>query len=382
MVALIIFWLSLILLIYTFAGYPVLIAILAKIFPRRKKYLLSSSPLRVSVVLVVYNEERRILSRIENLLNTNYPVEFLELIIVSDGSTDRTNEIVTSLNHPKVRLIQVNERAGKSSGVNLGVQNATGDIIVFCDARQKFNADTIPMLVSHFNDPEVGAVSGSLEIDPASTSVGTGVDLYWRIEKMVRYNESLFDSCIGCTGAVYAIRKELFEPIPTDTILDDVVIPMKIAIKGYRVIFDPNAVAYDPQPLEPEKEKIRKERTLAGNFQMLFRYPQWIFPWNNRLFFQLISHKYMRLTGPVFMCGMFFSNLFLIQKNFYMIIMILQFFFYYLAFLGFVFEESKVRLFSIPAGFVFLNWQVVSGFVYYLKNRNRQTWMTVNESAG
>jgi len=382
MVALIIFWLSLILLIYTFAGYPVLIAILAKIFPRRKKYLLSSSPLRVSVVLVVYNEERRILSRIENLLNTNYPVEFLELIIVSDGSTDRTNEIVTSLNHPKVRLIQVNERAGKSSGVNLGVQNATGDIIVFCDARQKFNADTIPMLVSHFNDPEVGAVSGSLEIDPASTSVGAGVDLYWRIEKMVRYNESVFDSCIGCTGAVYAIRKELFEPIPADTILDDVVIPMKIAIKGYRVIFDPNAVAYDPQPLEPEKEKIRKERTLAGNFQMLFRYPQWIFPWNNRLFFQLISHKYMRLTGPVFMCGMFFSNLFFIQKNFYMVIMILQIFFYYLAFLGFVFKESKVRLFSIPAGFVFLNWQVVSGFVYYLKNRNRQTWMTVNESAG
>lgn len=381
MVALIIFWLSIILLVYTFVGYPCLISLLAKIFPARKKYLLSPSPLHVSVVLVAYNEERRIQSRIENLLNTNYPLELLEIVIVSDGSTDKTNETITSLNNPKIKLIQVTERSGKSSGVNLGVQNASGDIIVFCDARQRFTPETIPALVSHFSDPEVGAVSGSLEIDPATTSVGAGVDIYWRIEKMIRYSESVFDSCIGCTGAVYAIRKELFEPLPEDTILDDVVIPMKIAIKGYRVIFDPNALAYDPQPLEPEKEKIRKERTLAGNFQMLFRYPQWIFPWKNRLFFQLISHKYLRLLGPIFLFAMFFSNLFLISKKFYMVIMILQILFYYLVFLGFVFRESKIKLFSIPAGFVFLNWQVVSGFIYYIKNRNRRVWTTVNENS-
>lgn len=379
MVAIIIFWIVLILIIYVFLGYPFLATLVAKLFPKKRKYMLSPTFPRVSVVLVVYNEERRILDKIENLLSSNYPAELLELVIVDDGSADATSEAIRGLNHPQVKLIQVQERSGKATGINIGVANASGDIIVFCDARQKFEPDTIPKLVSHFNDPEVGAVSGSLEIDPASTSVGSGVDIYWKIEKKLRFAEAVIDSCIGCTGAVYAIRKELFEPLPPDTILDDVVIPMKIAVKGGRVLFEPSAVAYDPQPLEPEKEKIRKERTLAGNFQMLFRYPEWLFPWKNRLFFQLISHKYLRLAGPLLMTSMFISNLFLIHKKFYMFIMIFQVLFYYLAFLGFIFKESRIKLFSIPAGFVFLNWQVVAGFIYYLRNRNRRVWTTVNE---
>ena len=202
----------------------------------------------------------------------------------------------------------------------------------------------------------------------------------WKIEKLLRHSESLIDSCIGCTGAVYAIRKKLFEPLPQDTILDDVVCPMKIALKGYQVIYDNSAIAFDPKPLEPESEKIRKQRTLAGNFQMLFRYPEWCLPFKNRLFWQLISHKYSRLAGPLLMAGIFISNISLISHPFYKLTFIGQIIFYLLAILGIIFKNARLKILSVPAGFLFLNLQVISGFIYYIKNRNPQTWKTTNDN--
>jgi cellulose synthase/poly-beta-1,6-N-acetylglucosamine synthase-like glycosyltransferase len=316
-------------------------------------------------------------------LASEYPADKMEVIVVSDGSTDGTVECGNSLNDERVRILPQKFRAGKAHCLNLGVASAKGEIIIFGDMRQRFDSDTIRRLVSHFSDPQVGAVSGALEIEKSSSAVGGGVDLYWRLEKFIRLSESQFDSSIGCTGAVYAIRRSRFQSIPPDTILDDVVIPMQIAVQGSRVLFDPNAVAYDPQTLEPQREKIRKQRTLAGNFQMLFRYPQWLFPWANRLWWQFISHKYLRLAAPFFMLLLLVSNAFLLDCIFFRLVFIAQCGFYFLALLGRIFPAARSRFLSIPAGFVFLNLMTLSGLYHFLRGSYRGgSWPVARKMSG
>jgi len=273
----ILFWACAISLFYSFLGYPLLIGLLAKLISRRSAASeFESPPVPVSVILVVHNGKTLIGPRLENLLNQDHPIK--EIIVICDGCTDGTPEAVQAVANPKVRTILQPRRSGKSSGLNLGIHNATSEIVVFADLRQRFRPDTISRLLENFANPEVGAVSGSLEIKASLDTTGRGVGSYWNLEKKLRHAESCFDSCIGCTGAIYASRLSLLEPIPEDTILDDVVIPMQIALAGYRVLFEPRAIAFDPQPQDPGLESIRKERTLAGNFQMLFRYPKWLLP--------------------------------------------------------------------------------------------------------
>jgi cellulose synthase/poly-beta-1,6-N-acetylglucosamine synthase-like glycosyltransferase len=218
-----------------------------------------------------------------------------------------------------------------------------------------------------------------LMIETAATSVGGGVDAYWRLEKLIRAAESKVDSSIGCTGAVYAIRRNLFHPIPADTLLDDVVIPMQIALQNYRIAFEPGAIAFDPQSLEPERERIRKQRTLAGNFQMLFRNAGWLLPWRNRLWWQLISHKYFRLGGPLFLLVLFVSNVMLIEKPFYRYLLIGQCLFYLFALCGTLFKARKFFCFSAPAGFVFLNLMTIRGFFYFIGGGFQTGWRTTDQ---
>jgi cellulose synthase/poly-beta-1,6-N-acetylglucosamine synthase-like glycosyltransferase len=368
------FWVSAAGLFYTFLGYPILIFVLAKLFPRRTNRPddTGKPPLETCVVLIAFNEERRIAGRLRNLLASNQPR--LRILVVSDGSTDATVDRIMELREERVDCVARAERVGKSACLNIAVAQAKADCIVFADARQRFESDAIEKLVSNFSNPEVGAVSGILEVDASSSSMGEGVDAYWKLEKFVRKNESVFDSCIGCTGAVYAIRRELFTPIPDDTILDDVVIPMGIAQRGWRVIYDTSAVAFDPQSLEPAAEKIRKKRTLAGNFQMLFRHPGWLLPWRNRLWWQLISHKILRLAAPAGMLCAFASNAMLCGSAFYRALFFLHGLFYFFAGLGMTIPRLKHPLFSWPAGFVFLNAMTVRGFFHFLTASNRKGW--------
>jgi len=364
------FWLSLLMVGYTFAGYPVLIALLARLFPHpvRKGEI---TP-RVSVVLVAYNEAGRIRARIENLLDADWPRERLEIIVVTDGSTDGTPAIVREIGEPNVRVIERAERSGKSACLNAGIPEANGEIVVLCDARQRFAPETIPNLVSNFADERFGAVSGELFIESSESSVGGGVDIYWKIEKLVRESEARLSSVVGATGAVYAIRKALFKPIPPDTLLDDVVIPMQIVMAGRRVGFDPSAPAFDPQTTDPAREKRRKLRTLAGNFQMLFRYPGWLLPWRAGIWWQVISHKYLRLVAPLFLLAMFVSNAALIELPLYRWLFFGHCGFYGLALLGALLPGVKLKLLSIPSGFVFLNLMTVGGFWNWLRGAYAQ----------
>lgn len=372
------FWISLALAFHTFVGYPLLIAALARGRRKAPPPAAAPEPPTVTVVLAARNEQDRIVSRLENLLASDYPADRLSIILVSDGSTDESARRIADLNESRVTLIERGERAGKPACLNLGVNAAQSDIIVFTDARQRFDANTIPNLVRHFEDPKVGAVSGALLIEASESAVGGGVDAYWRLEKMLRHAESRWDSCIGCTGAVYAIRRELYETIPEDTLIDDVEIPMRIATRDFRVIYDFDAQAHDSQSLEPAREKIRKQRTLAGNYQMLFRHPGWLFPWRNRLWWQLISHKYLRLAAPFLLIAMLTSNLLLIGDPFYQALLWFHGSFYALALLGGLFPSLRLVLFSIPAGFLFLNLMSLRGLYYYLFKSAKSGWNSAN----
>ena len=242
------------------------------------------------------------------------------------------------------------------------------------DVRQRFAPDAIRAFVRPFADPHVGAVCGALDVVKGSDAVSGGVDAHWRLENFVRRQEAAFDSSVGYTGAICAIRRAAFRSIPDDTILDDVVIPMLIAQQGYRVVYEPAARGTDPQPFAPDIERRRKRRTMAGNFQMLFRYPCWLLPWYNRLWWQLISHKYLRLAGFPLMVTALLANLVLIRLLPYRVLLAGQGAFYLFAFLGLLLRGRRGRLFALPASFVFVNWRTMLGLYDFLFGQSRRGW--------
>jgi cellulose synthase/poly-beta-1,6-N-acetylglucosamine synthase-like glycosyltransferase len=360
------FWCSALGFFYAYPGYPMLMWCLARVRPLPASPTEGTTTRRATIILVAHNEEHRIAARLENLLASDYPPASLEVLVVSDGSTDQTALLARTHPDPRVRVLDLHPRAGKAACLNRAVAEAAGEIVVFVDARQRFAADTIARLVRWFGDHTVGAVSGALLIDPGESGAARGVDAYWKLERALREWEARFHSCVGCTGAVYAIRRALFLPLPADTLLDDVVIPMQIAAQGSRVLFDPAAVAFDPQTLEPRRERIRKRRTLAGNFQMLFRYPGWLLPWRHPLWWQLLSHKYMRLLTPAFLMLMLFTSWRLAAEPLYAALLVAQL---AVALLG----VAGLGL-ALPAGFLFLNWMVVEAGWHFAFGSRRANW--------
>jgi len=351
-----IFWSSALLLCFTYAGYPVLLALLVRLKGGKKDAICpesSASGLSAAVVLVARNEQERITARLANLFETDSP-SLKEVIVVCDGCTDGTAAAAESFPDQRMRVLRVEPGRGKPAGVNAGVAAATSDIVVLCDARQRFLTDTLPRLLAWFDDPKTGAVSGALEIEPSTSGTGQGVDAYWKLEKFIRRMESDLDSSVGCTGAVYAVRRSAYEPIPDDTLLDDVVVPMQLAAKGLRVRFCAEALAYDPQALAGASEQRRKIRTLGGNFQLLFRYPFWLLPWGHRLWWKLIAHKYLRLAGPLVLAVLLFTSWALRGDLLYGTAFVAQACLYIGAVLAWSAPNLKVRVLSMAAGFLFL----------------------------
>ena len=368
------FWLTAALLVFTYAGYPVVLWLMVR--ARAGKASSGTVPAgepSLSVVLVARNEESRIAARLANLAATNTPA-LREIILVCDGCTDGTAAVAEQVADARVRVLRIEPGRGKPAGVNAGVAAAMGEVVALCDARQRFTPETLPRLLAWFADPQNGAVSGALEIEPSATGAGQGVDAYWRLEKLIRRLESDLDSSVGCTGAVYAIRRSAFEPMPDDTLLDDVVVPMRIAQRGLRVRFCPEALAYDPQTLSGAAEQRRKIRTLGGNFQMLFRYPGWLLPWGHRLWWKLIAHKYLRLAGPWLLLQLLCLSWVLRGLWLPCLALVAQVAFYAAALLSGRAPGFKGRVPGMAAGFVFLQVCMVKGLFYWLALKPQKGW--------
>ncbi len=376
------FWLSLGAVGYAYLGYPLLLRGLNAILRRgaaaadelpRSASGASDAP-SVSFVLVACDEADRIADRLRNLAACVYPGE-REIVLVCDGCRDATAERARQADAGiPLRLVEQSERRGKAAGLNLAAAAASGEILVFADARQRFDGEAVARLVAPLRlDPAVAGVSGSLEIEPSSEGAATGIDAYWRLEKFLRREEALLDSVIGCTGAIYALRRSAYEPIPDDTLIDDVVVPMQALVRGGRILFEPAAKAYDPQTLAPERERRRKVRTLAGNYQMLFRYPGWLLPWRNRCWWQLVSHKYSRLAGPFLLAICFIASVALARDSaFFRLALAAQAACYLCGLVGLALPKVRHRWLAIPAGFLFLQWQCLRSLGHYLALSRRR----------
>jgi cellulose synthase/poly-beta-1,6-N-acetylglucosamine synthase-like glycosyltransferase len=359
-------------LAYVHLGYPVLMAILARKFPRPLKPGNSGSPPTFSVLLCVHNEAARIESRLQNLASLTWPGP-VEFVVVCDGCTDQTSEVARKVS-PLVKVLEQPVKSGKPAGLNAAASVATGDLLVFCDARQTFAQDAIQHLAAPFSDPEIGAVSGSLEIAGSESGGGQGVDLYWKLEKKLREWEGQYNSVVGCTGAIYVLRRDLYLPLPADTLLDDVVLPMQAVMQGKRVLFNPAAQAFDPQTLDPEVESRRKLRTLAGNYQMLVRHPAWLLPGRCPIWWQVISHKYLRLAVPWMLGLLLVVTALLLRHPLFMAAFAGQVLCYALAIAGMLFPGIKHKALSIPAGFLLLqtaNLRALFAWLASLKDPNR-----------
>jgi cellulose synthase/poly-beta-1,6-N-acetylglucosamine synthase-like glycosyltransferase len=302
-----VFWLSIIGILYTYVGYPSVIWMIAWLRPR--PWTVKAISPSVSIVLAVYDGAALLPRKIKHLLRLDYP-NIKEIIIVSDGSTDGTAELLVSQSHPRLTTIILNEHAGKAVAVNAGVARATGDVILFVDIRPEIAPGAIQQLVSNFADPKVGCAAGKLILrqknHDASSAAVSGI--YWRYEEWIRTSESVCGSPVGVYGGFYAVRRELAVPQPAGIILDDMFLPLSIIHRGYRSVLDPQACAYDTWPTRIEDEFHRKVRTLAGNFQ-LFHLAHWTLTPRNPVFFQLVSHKLLRLVVPYLLVSLLISSL-------------------------------------------------------------------------
>jgi cellulose synthase/poly-beta-1,6-N-acetylglucosamine synthase-like glycosyltransferase len=280
---------------YIIVGYPILLARFRwrAAPPVRKDMGFRST---VSVLLAVYNGEKFIRAKLESLLTQDYPRELVEIVVVSDGSTDGTEAIVESFAGRGVRLLRA-PRGGKAAALNLALRSATGEILFFTDVRQVLRPDALSHLVANFADASVGAATGEVRIqDSGGMGEQADMEVYWRYEFWARRRHSQIDSVYTVTGCLYAARRSLVEPIWPDTLTDDAVIPLRTFFRGYRVIVDPEAIAFD-YPVTSGGEFRRRLRTLAGLWQVHMRLPQF-FTRANRMRFHFFSYKSSRLVLP------------------------------------------------------------------------------------
>ena len=373
------FWLCLAAVAYAYALYPLGIALAAKQTGR--------APLRrgrfagsVSILLPAHNEESRIAGRIDEFTRALAEAGLDgEIIVISDGSTDRTADLIQAHADARVRALALPENVGKAEALTRGSELARGDVLVLADARQHWAPDALESLLQNFADPAVGGASGDLAI-ASGPGMLAGVGSYWRYEKWIRRNESACHSTVGVTGAISAVRRELFPRIPRGTLLDDVYWPMHVVLQGFRVIHDERAVAYDRLPDAAGDEFKRKLRTLTGNFQLLALLPATLVPWRNPVWVQFVSHKVMRLAVPWALLALLAASAQLTQPI-YRLALVAQLALYGLGVAGMVKPGgARLPLASAAGSFILLNaaaflafWAWALGFTPWHKVSYRPT---------
>ncbi|MBC8114899.1 MAG: glycosyltransferase family 2 protein [Candidatus Saccharimonas sp.] len=370
------FWLSVFGLGYIFAGYPLVVWWQSRSgWSMRVKQSIERP---VSIVIVAHNEARTLPKKVLSLLASTRSEWIREILIGSDGSTDDTALVLSTIADPRVKLFSFASRRGKPAVLNELVPQCQSEFVLLADARQEFAPDCIERLLENFTDPTVGVVSGELVLratEGASTAA-QGIGFYWKYEKFIRRCESLWRGVPGATGACYAIRKSLFRPIPEQTILDDVVIPMQAVTRGYRCVFEPAARVFDEPSQSSGQESVRKRRTIAGAAQLVRLFPEWLSPAHNPLWFEYVSHKLMRLLAPLLMVLALATNLMLLNSPAYWFLLNVQAVFYVSAAIGWLFQRQGRRssLFGPSLMFVTLNLTTTLALWDAFRAKYRVTW--------
>jgi len=375
----VIFWLALAGILYTYLGYGLIITLLAHRRPRpvHKKEITPS----VTMLIAAYNEEGCIAAKIENTLTLDYPRDKLDILIVTDGSTDRTNEIVRSYAHRGVRLLYQPERRGKVGAILRALPHVQGEIIAFSDANSLFYPDTLRKLVRNFADPEVGGVGGVKRILKKGDAIAAqGENLYWRYEAYLKACDSLVSSVMGVPGEVWAARREAYIPPDPDTLLDDFVASLRMVEAGWRVVFEPEAIAYEEASPSLKAEWRRRSRNAAGGWQAFFQLRGLLHHPNKWVTFQYLSHRMLRwMVTPELFPLLLAANAGLLRMPPYRLFFLGQLAFYALAGLGWLLASRGYRLKWLLAPFYIclLNAAALAGGWRFLRGKQSVIWAKV-----
>jgi cellulose synthase/poly-beta-1,6-N-acetylglucosamine synthase-like glycosyltransferase len=389
-VAKVVFWLSLGLVLYPYVLYPLILFLTYSVTQawRDLRYLSSPRSRRtgtpspsalpdVSIIVPAYNEEKVLPPKIENLRDLDFPQERLQVIFVSDGSEDGTNQILQNIKEENYQCILLNERKGKANALNQAVARATNQILVFCDASTLFEPDAITKLVRHFSDPNVGAVCGALRYQ-ANADAQQTEGAYWKYESALRMMEARMGAILNASGAIYALRRECFSAVPQSTILEDFVIPMRARRLGFSVLYDPEAVAIEFPASTVSGEFTRRVRLAVGSFRALGDVVR--VPWRGFTPFALISHKLLRWLVPFFAVALLVSDVALMRSPSYRVALVVQVLFYFWAGLGFFFYQHmrRVRYGLMPYFLFAMHLAFLVGFVRCLTGSDRAVWQKVS----
>ncbi|MFH1701753.1 MAG: glycosyltransferase family 2 protein [Candidatus Zixiibacteriota bacterium] len=371
-----IFWISLGILLYVYFGYPVLIYVLGG-SKRTVNFQTGNLP-KISMIICAYNEENIIAQKIQNALSCDYPFDKFEIIIVSDGSRDTTNEIVSGYSDARMKFIANPNRGGKATALNTAFENCTGEICVLTDANVMFEPDAVKKLVRNFSDVTIGAVVGNVILKSAAGEI-TGESIYSKYEKAIHAAENNWATMITVDGAMYAIRSIYANKIPADTITDDWFLASRSLLGKKRMIYDPEAIGYEDAAASVSGEFNRKVRMIAGGFQLMIRrmglflnpvsYP--------KLSFMFISHKLLRWVSGLFMIVLLLSNISLLDTDisFYIWMLGIQSVFYLLALIGWVGRRSLTNfLFYVPYYFAAVNLAAILGLLKYITGTQKAAW--------
>lgn len=381
-VAAIFFWGAAAILFYVYVGYPLLLLVLAAFARRRRAALLADEQLpTLSVLIAAYNEEANIGKKIQETLALDYPPAKTEVLILSDASTDRTDSIVRSFTDPRVHLLRMTERRGKTHAQNEGVKACKGEIVVFSDATTIYHSLALRYLSSNYQDPVVGAVSGRYQyFDPDGKSpTGSGTIAFWNYENLIKTLQSRIKTITGCCGCIYSVRRKVYTELP-DNIISDLVQPLWAIKKGYRVVFEDRALAYEETTTSTAEEFSMRVRIVSRAMLGILSVADLLNPLKHGwVAFQLLSHKVLRWLVPVFLMSLFFSNAVLAaEPGAFRMLFCLQALFYLSALLPALLPVSRWwKPLTIPLYFCTLNAAALMSVIELFRGRHYVVWETV-----
>ena len=374
-----IFWGMLAIVVYVYAGFPLLVWLVSRLRPRPVRKRLVPPP-TVSFIIAAYNEERSIAKKLANTFALDYPADRLEILVVSDGSSDRTEDIVRAEGGDRVRLLALGSRNGKTIAQNRAVASATGEIVVFSDATTVYEPRCLPALVSNFSDPEVGAATGWVVMgaDPDAT-MQKGRSAYTDYDQWLRSCESKVHSVVGTAGCIAALRRDLFRPLPAD-VDADVAEALEVSAQGYRVVFEDDAIVYEAGESGSVREELERRTRVIARGLRGYWYARRVFhplrhPW---FFLDLLSHRLLRWAVPVLLAIAFLANLALLGEPFYVFTFLAQAAFYGTAAVGYVLERRQVRApgLFIPLYFCVVNLAPLLAVRALYRGRTTAVWET------